>query len=195
VTNIDCRYITPVGAVDVRGRPRTLQPVTGGRHSAGDSRRADDPPRSLPHVMVGTMDSRPKASADQLRPLQNVYSLLHRYAPRAAQVSPLVEVGSSLHRDHERSPLIEIGNRAHLHLRVAYEFLVATGEHIAATKTVHPFGVEQALGRTALMASAKALYILRYDSSDARIARCAAIMAKDGSKLPSRSSRDSQRVG
>lgn len=111
--------------------------------------------------------------------LNNIYALLHLHESQASRVSPRVDRGSSLHRDQERSPSIDTGNRAHLHLRVAYEFLIATGEHIKATKTVHPFGVEQALGRTALLAGAKALYILVPDSSDARIARCAAVMTKD----------------
>lgn len=129
---------------------------------------------------VSDMDEKDsRASSDELGTLNNIYALLHLYSTRASRVSPVVESGSSLHRDLERSRAIETASRAHLHLRVAYEFLIATGEHVKATKGIHPFGVEYALARTALLAGAKALYILVPDDSDSRIARCAAVMTKD----------------
>lgn len=121
------------------------------------------------------MDKHPNAA----RRLNLLYQVLHMHESRLRAADPRFTQGSPLALDGDRSTVLQPGHRAYLHLRSTYEFLDSIGQLVRAKKTFSPFGVEQAMGRTALLAACKALYLLEPDDSDERFRRCAALALED----------------
>ncbi|WP_170177034.1 hypothetical protein [Myceligenerans xiligouense] len=116
---------------------------------------------------------------DAAHRLNLLYRVLHTYESRLVGADPGFMQGSPLALDGDRSTVLQPGHRAYLHLRSTYEFLDSIGRLVQAKKTFSPLGVEQAMGRTALLAACKALYLLEPDDSDERFRRCAALALED----------------
>ena len=116
---------------------------------------------------------------DGQRRLNLLYTALHRHEERLSKADPDFEEGSSLAQDSARSAVLQPGFRAYFHLRSTYEFLDSIGRLVRERKSFSPFGVEQAMGRTALLGACKAIYLLEPGSSDARLMRCAMLALED----------------
>jgi len=116
---------------------------------------------------------------DALRRFNRVFDALRQHEERLSGADPGFEDGSALAQDSTRSTVLEPGFRAYFHLRTVYEFLDSIGRLATERKSFSPLGVEQALGRTALLAACKAIYLLEPSSSDERLKRCAALAIED----------------
>lgn len=142
---------------------------------AGLGREPERSGQELSYCQSVTADN----GSDALKRLNLIYSDLHAHESRLSEAEPDFAEGSQIARDAHRSTVLQPGHRAYFHLRSAYEFLDSIGRLVQVNKTFNPLGVEQAMGRTALLAACKALYLLEPETTDERFRRCAGLVLED----------------